>query len=59
MGLAHSPGKITVDEYYEMARVGLTAVAQRKALVRVRGAVSVMSEPKSAALPGWRMSRSI
>jgi Uma2 family endonuclease len=23
MGLHHSPGKITVDEYYEMARVGL------------------------------------
>jgi Uma2 family endonuclease len=23
MGLQHSPGKITVDEYYEMARVGL------------------------------------
>ena len=23
MGAPHSPGKITVDEYYEMARVGL------------------------------------
>lgn len=23
MGIPHSPGKITVDEYYEMARVGL------------------------------------
>jgi Uma2 family endonuclease len=23
MGVPHSPGKITVDEYYEMARVGL------------------------------------
>jgi hypothetical protein len=28
MSATHSPGKITVEEYYEMARVGLIASAK-------------------------------
>lgn len=67
MGVPHSPGKITVDEYYEMARVGLLDPDARVELIEgeivamapignphgyVVDDVFVASEPTCASVPG-------